>query len=298
MSELGIAAFIASVIGIVVEFSLRKQEDEEHKRKLDAIQKDVFRHLFGKQVDEVISDQIMDMMKGQQMRQNLTLSYYFRAADPTLKKEYEAEEGSTSDLLYTELTVSYILANRSSSDIDVEIKHYFETLLPTPENKSCGFTSFAVYEGETKVIDHDMKSGDQRIVKCESEDRGFRHGVKIDRGHLKLDPRKPVQVTYIYATLRRWRDSETWLSSHPADGMSIEVKVDSTVADKIEFYIDSSHAEAPKLVSGPSHHNYRWVLSQGVLPGHGILLCWKPKRSVSGGIGSVECNKYPKEVVG
>jgi hypothetical protein len=280
LEELGIAMIIAGTIGFCVDLGIKKREDRRHNRHLSEIKRNVFHHLLAVQVDAAIVDKFIEALRLPLMRFDLTLRYHFVGIPPARVEPGSAGAIPVDLLLLSELTVTYRLKNIGREPNQAAVKHYFETLLPESKEHGCGFTSFEISQGGKTIISLDSENKTATKPLQVRDAGGFVSGYEVPAEKLTLGVNEEAEVAYVYKALRRWSDSETWLSSLPADGLSVELSFDSSVKDRLVFHLDSSRSEPPKLVS-QSEYGELWKIDRGILPGHGVLVCWKPREAAA-----------------
>lgn len=279
-SEIGTAAIVSLVIGATVELSLRRieernrqmqlrQDEERHKERLEAIEKNVFNYLFRFFVDPIILDEVKIVFAEHFMRKGLRVSYSFLAAPKDLRFQDGQKPAWSDDLLTVRVTVEYELCNLGRDAETHEVVHYFESTLPLAREHS-RFTEFRLKQTGKA----DLTLQDQDRVMLDEPKHPIRRLIRVAKEHLSIRPGNPVRVFFIYETIRRCHDHEIWVSTLPADRFELSVMVDSSLPNML-FCADGSHRIDPELVSdGPIA--LRWEIRSGILPGQGMMLYWMP----------------------
>lgn len=306
-NEAGTAFFIAAIIGIAVERYIRHREQEERSKQLEAdrqkhrveleeIQKDIFRHLFGLTIPQLIVEELYQtLFKIKFMRKQLELVYEFSCApQEALPVDERTETTSQDELLKVSLTVSYILKNMSKDSDDPKIRHYFENVLTLDHDRYSQFTALTLGPiGHERVVPlndpkYTERKDKKKIVHYKINDKQeitivfsqehIRHKMYIY--DLTVPPESAFSVRYTYETLRRRRDAELWVSTVAAEGLSIEAAITDDRLGDLEFHPDASHGQKPDPHYNEQRSDSRvlhWTITRGVLPYQGVILHWKPK---------------------
>jgi hypothetical protein len=266
--ETGIAVLIGSVAASTIERHYRRRAETEHREQRREIEADIFRHLFGMSVSRELLDELTyTVFAAKFVREKLSLRYefdIFDAGDPDQPVEF----------VKVRHTVSYQLRNTGRDPEKFRIRHYFENVAPSSQHRD-RFTAFHV-EGLSETI-----APNETALKEMVTQEGIRQCLHT---RIEVPPTAPAIVSYTYEAVRRISDSETWISTLPANGIRITAVVLNKSLSGLCFYPDSAHRLDPKRLSGDTSEEccfHEWEIASAVLPYQGVMLYWHP-RDVAG----------------
>lgn len=287
ITELGIAAIVAMLVGIAVEFFLRNAEIIERGKRLgeqDKLYRDsFFTAVLGVFMPKWIITQLRRVFKNESMRQEWKVNYNFRLAPGGLKWFPKSRQYDSKDLLSVFVRIEYTLVNYSGFEAPLKFEHTFEPTLPL-EREHSRFLSLHV----TKVSNgecvlhwaHDSKSEDideenekfcvRRIKFPGKSKRTIMHGCEDENA---------LRIVYTYETIRRRCDNESWMTTVPAGRLLVRAETDETCGP-LDFHFEPSYPDEPEKTEINIRPELDWTISTGLLPYQGFTLHWfeDPKR--------------------
>lgn len=287
-SELGIALFVAAILGATFEFFMRRREERAHAQQVHEVENAALMSLLGYFVPPSISNQVKGVFDEQVMRSNLTVTYAFGPAPSDLQLPGQ-------DLVMVTLTVAYSLVNLTRKPNRHVIDHGFESTLPFGQSYS-KFLNLEIKQGKDPKIGwpHGLHAEKVRI------DDGSRPWVRTLQVEVDLKPGRKEgppdkdahHVTVSHQLIRRSVDQDHWTTWLPADGLKVVAKTAGTPLT-LDFHLDKTHPSAFRET--PILGDYEWVLignpgdteksgadgaggdnGPAVLPYQGFTLYWFP----------------------
>jgi hypothetical protein len=280
LAELGIALIVFSLVSITIERFARERSEEEHKQRMTGItdthkqnlleiEKHVFKHILKFVMDDkVVDEYLISMTNSFVVRKGLELRYEFASvSNPDVP-------GPKEDLLAVTVTVQYELHLMAGDFDKIPLHHYFENVL-------CRDGSF------DRMLDFSAAGCDlprefhERGWRSFLDNDGIRRGIKIPEVIIRYGT--PARIKYRYRVLRRYSDSETYVTTLPADGLKVTVVTVDPKIPRLKFLPDAAHRRYFKWDEEPSDAQSQTLIGSircGFLPHQGFMLFWCPQHLV------------------
>jgi len=303
LSELGITLMVASIIGFTVERATRHVLHAEQHEYLTEIEEAGFKHILGFSLNpELIEEVHQTLLAARFMRQNVKIYYELDLTDSQF-----AESKGSSNFVSRELTVKY----RSDWELHNTTKlpvQYDATFasggLPDLPARSDRIIEYRITDSDGNLLcrHRDLKSlAQQETEEAKHENMAFDETLSSDT-HLRLkkdltiDPGDFIKVHIIIGMIRRWTDTDVFVTRYPAIGFTLHIAPVHEALHCLEFCLTTSHRlEGEEMrVHEKGSLVREWDTTVALLPYQGFEVFWYP--DMKNGINAPSSNSTPPDI--
>ena len=268
MREVGFAALIALVIGVLVERASRVKQAQTAHALLMTVSRNVFGAVLGSHVPASISQHVLgSIFSAPMIRHQLRLTF-------TVMNLPEGHGDRSSDCVLLRLSTSYELENVSGVTADHRIRLYY----PIPSYPGlCELAKIESVSIDDQLLPtEELESGNDAVPNTDYERRS--------EWPVSVGKERRVRVTTSHILVKEFSDSEIWSSLLPT-APPVEVTVDMQVQGLV-WNVDSHHSgklraidDVPDGPRGLGQVTFR--CNEALLPFQGVNLWWRPERPTS-----------------
>jgi len=276
--ELGIALITSCIIAGTVELFMRKGEERAHAKHRQEIAQNVFRALFGTAIsDKLVNEMYAALFVPKFVREEIEIRYKFERLgdEPALPQDARK--------LRIHQVITYLARNVVDKPVSHPSSPREDILVYDAENEDTPFKDFLmeiVGRGGSKNTADTICLDTPAKLLAATTRQGMRYTLK--RQTLEdIRPGEAVRAVLAIDKICRFADTDTWVTSTPAEGLTIKVEVAKDLAPVLEFCVDQAHRQ--KMIQIPesertNQSTYEWRLDSPILPYQGVMLRWRPKQ--------------------
>ena len=218
---------------------MRHRVEEENKRHMRDVQRNLFNTLFGFNVNPRLGDEIFQTLQdaSRLYREDCSLRFVFNTLTDSEREQCGHGRKNLDELIAVNVTVSYRVRNTSQRSQRWKADPYFVNSLQL-DKPADRFLFFDVQDCEE--ADNCVKAGAMGEEALRPEFTSVEGRRQLDLGYVTIGPNKPTQVHYTYRTVKRSTDCHSWLSVLPMDALRIYAV---SVAPQLEldFDVETAH---------------------------------------------------------
>jgi hypothetical protein len=258
LDELGIALVIGFVISFTIEKISRREFHAEIEKRIDVVQRQVFRATYQRNIPEGIIEEIEELVFASNfIRKNYVTSYDLESV---FVKNLDANDAAlpSTYLVRERINSSYQVENITRGERTFVLRFYSET---PPHN------SLARYCGLEKLEINGKRIPESKITKRQDADIS---SVSLS---ITLGPGECISVNLMWSTFKNMEDVELLQSLLPSDGMTLRARFPRNTAVCGAAAI---HRSPLVVTDGMTDEGFReWRIEAAVLPHQGIIFWWR-----------------------
>jgi hypothetical protein len=263
MIEIGVAGLIAVLLALTIDRRLKSEVRVQFERNQEAIQENVFRHVYGFSLPkEVVMEIESQLLRHSFIREKLMVSYEIRpyAGDP-------------DHFVKVITTLEYDVRNTSTHPEDYPITWYSDAPSDPAHRGDCALISFECWcDGQRVAARNQTQLMDEaRQDKVE--------GHYVWEGKYAIPPQKSAHlVRRMSSVKRRDYDYDVFITDNPTAVMIFRVDLDGSLELDVQAYPFHPKPFKEHHDHDPAQGRYRWTVEAPILCFQGGFVTWKKKR--------------------